>query len=604
MNTQNNTANNAGFNYKIFVSYHKPAELIKSDILTPIHVGRALAKNNPSYSWMKEHMIGDDTGDNISEKNPNYCELTAQYWAWKNCDADYIGFFHYRRHLNFNTDKNFQQNIFGLVEKELLNNDYIKDFKLDDYNIQNLIEQYDILTVQPWDVKNVGSKSNYDHYATSDKKLHIKDYEQALEILKNKYPDYIEDYKKYNEAEFGYYTNIFVMKKELFNNYCSWLFDILFELEKVSNISKYDMQEARIFGYISEWLFGIYIYHLKRTSHLKIKELERTIVNNADVIQKPNNINICFATDNNYAQHCGVAIASLLMNTKTSKAIDIYILNDGSLSRKNKKRLIALKKLYPKTTIYILKVEKELFQNLPIIEGSHFTEATYYRFIIPQLLDKINKIIYLDSDLIIKDDIENLYNINLNGNFIGAVQDIIGRDNQIRLNLNHKKYYCNAGVLILDLEKMRNNNISEKLFSWSKENSQKIKWQDQDVINVVLENDIFYLDLSWNYQHFPDSTQKDFTQEDEQKAEKNPKIIHYIGHIKPWDCRINRKFGYLYFYYLRYTPWKFKILKYTLKIILRYIKIIINNIFSIGNEYNKNKKHKVIKILGLKIKIA
>ncbi|EHU8946558.1 DUF4422 domain-containing protein, partial [Campylobacter coli] len=98
---------------KILVGYHKPAVLLKDDILTPIHLGRALATqaskdgemSKEDFEWMCENMIGDDTGDNISHLNRYFCELTGIYWAWKNYDKlgnpDYIGFMHYRRIFDF-----------------------------------------------------------------------------------------------------------------------------------------------------------------------------------------------------------------------------------------------------------------------------------------------------------------------------------------------------------------------------------------------------------------------------------------------------------------------------------------------------------------------
>ena len=99
---------------KIFITYHKPYQLLKSDILIPLHVGRSVTNllskdcqplNENECQWMKDNMIGDDTGENISHRNRNYCELTGIYWAWKNYEKignpDYIGFMHYRRHFIF-----------------------------------------------------------------------------------------------------------------------------------------------------------------------------------------------------------------------------------------------------------------------------------------------------------------------------------------------------------------------------------------------------------------------------------------------------------------------------------------------------------------------
>lgn len=113
---------------KLLICYHKPAYLLKDNVMTPIHVGRANAKvrmgeENPDYQWLVNNMIGDDTGENISNKNDYYNEMTAVYWAWKNYEElgnpDYIGLMHYRRHFIFDeniTDvvnvKNFDENVF------------------------------------------------------------------------------------------------------------------------------------------------------------------------------------------------------------------------------------------------------------------------------------------------------------------------------------------------------------------------------------------------------------------------------------------------------------------------------------------------------------
>ncbi|MEE1030453.1 MAG: DUF4422 domain-containing protein, partial [Alphaproteobacteria bacterium] len=172
-------------NIKIFLSYHKPSTLLKNEIFTPIHVGRALQTKRSDFNnkWLTENLIGDDEGENISNKNPNFCELTAQYWAWKNLPKSikYVGFMHYRRHLNF-TNTKFPINMWGLNERKELDSDYIKYFGLNTENVKKVVSKYDIVTVEKWDVTNAGTKNNYDHYASSDPKLHIKDYDLALDI--------------------------------------------------------------------------------------------------------------------------------------------------------------------------------------------------------------------------------------------------------------------------------------------------------------------------------------------------------------------------------------------------------------------------------------
>lgn len=600
--------NDKCINCKIFLAYHKPAALLKTDVFVPIHVGRdvMIEKNkdgilsNSSQKWIMDNLIGDNTGDNISSKNKNYCELTSQYWVWKNIDADYVGFMHYRRHLNFNVEKDYATDCWGLISREYLDNYYISDFKLDDESIKKLVSSYDVVTVEPWNVKNAGSKNNYDHYKNSDSKLHIEDYDRALDILRKKYPDFKEDIASYNSSEVGYYTNIFIMKKDIFNDYCKWLFDILFELEQVSDISNYDLQEARIYGYISEWLFGIYIYHLKRVTALKIKELQRTLVLDTDIIQNPNSINVCFSTDNNYAQHCAVSIASMLKMTKTNKYIDIYILNDGSLSDKNKKNISSLVTLKSNVKIYFLKVDKSLFEDFPTLKGTHFTEAIYYRYVIPNLLNNLSKVLYLDSDVVFNEDVAKLYNTDIQDYYIAAVQDIIGRENQKRLGLNVGKYYCNSGILLMNLDLLRNDNIPKKLLDWTITHKRIAKWPDQDAINVVLEDKILYLGLAWNFQYFLDDSEMDFNPEEFERAKQNPKIVHYIGYIKPWEGKIKRMYGDLYFKYLKLTPYKNYKIKYFLKL-LKYQ--LLDNLFSIKNKKKNGKHYKVISFLGIKIRI-
>ena len=161
---------------KILISYHKPAVLLKDEVLTPIHVGRALATQSSKdgsmseedYKWMLDNMIGDDTGDNISDKNREFCELTAMYWAWKNYDKlgnpDYIGFMHYRRLLVFNEyeyDKYEQtkinkayRDIFASFDDAIL----LDKYGLNLETINKYIKKYDLILPMKSELKLVNVK--------------------------------------------------------------------------------------------------------------------------------------------------------------------------------------------------------------------------------------------------------------------------------------------------------------------------------------------------------------------------------------------------------------------------------------------------------------
>lgn len=580
-------------NVKIFLSYHKPSALLKSDIFVPIHVGRAIKRERSDFEnrWLSEHLMGDDVGINISKKNLHFCELTAQYWAWKNLptNVEYVGFMHYRRHLNF-SGETYQENRWGLIEKEYLNADYIKAFGLDDENVRQSVQKYDVITANKWDVTNAKSKNNYDHYATSDPKLHIKDYDLALEIMGAKYPEYKNAAEKYNKMHYGYYTNIFVMRRDIFDKYCSWLFDILFELEAKVDISTYDFQEARIYGYISEWLFGIFLTHLQTTTDLKIKELQRTIVNNTDVCEP---INICFASDDNYAKYMGVALSSILTNKRPQDDIHVYVL-DGNISAENKEKIAELSSIAPFTIDY-LKIDGRLFESFPLRGSNHFSIVTWYRLFLPSILPQVYKLLYLDCDIVVNTSLWPLYNTNITDNYLNGVVDIIDEQNCERLKIPR---YVNAGVLLLNLDKMRQDNIQEKCFTYVEKNKKKILWNDQDVMNAVCSEKMEYVDSLWNVQ----ITEYGGNKSDYFRAlASQAYIMHFVSDKKPWKGKYS-KWDKYYYQYVKLTPWHKDIRRYYKSRAKYIISSCLKTLFSLENVNNGEMKQ--LRILGIRIKFT
>lgn len=216
---------------KIIVCCHKKSDIKKESYLLPIHVGKALSSSN-------FNMQGDDTGDNISIKNPNYCELTGLYWAWKNLkNEDYIGLCHYRRYF------------------------LIKD---------------------SMDIKRILGKNGYDMivaqhrsrpYSIADEiisQLTKEDFVILEMVLKKKFPDKksIIDKYFYKNNHYNPY-NMFICNKKTLNSYCTWLFNLLFELEAYIRLSGYN-RLRRIFGYLGEYLLSLYI----NMFHLKSKEIK------------------------------------------------------------------------------------------------------------------------------------------------------------------------------------------------------------------------------------------------------------------------------------------------------------------------------------------
>ena len=199
--------------------------------------------------------IGDNTGKNISLKNANYCELTGLYWAWKNLQCDYIGLCHYRRY--FGVD----------IYSRSLESKQKAIFQRADY--EKLLQQYDVILPRKrnYYIETVRSQYEYAH--------NKHDLDEVENIIAERYPKYSEAFTKVMNRTKLHILNMFAMKKELFNDYCLWLFDILFELEKRIDISHYDIYQARVFGFIGERLFNVWLeYKLLKIKEVSVINLE------------------------------------------------------------------------------------------------------------------------------------------------------------------------------------------------------------------------------------------------------------------------------------------------------------------------------------------
>ena len=238
-------------NIKIFICAHKDVSLPQHLYFLPIQAGAALHDHIDGYQ-------PDDEGNNISLKNPHFCELTCHYWAWKNLkDVDIVGLNHYRRYFDFtrkwpqfSADKHF------IATKDFLKQDYYFP------DLEKLLHKYDIILpiARHWRVSNTQQYGEY-HIA--------KDWEMLRQIIKERSPQYIPAFEKtmdHSNISVGY--NMFITHWEHFNDYSEWLFDILFEVERrVPPID--DPIQSRIYGYMSERLINVFCDH----HHLRIKHI-------------------------------------------------------------------------------------------------------------------------------------------------------------------------------------------------------------------------------------------------------------------------------------------------------------------------------------------
>ena len=217
----------------VYVVSHKPYKL--SDNMSECYKLMRVGKYGQDFS-VKE--LSDSTGNNIAEKNPNYCELTAMYWIWKNDkQSDVVGLCHYRRY--FTTKKLSVNDRWYVKEDDIVNS-------LD-------IEKYDAIVPR----REYVIKGLYRVYLFSGYEKDLDVLEEAIQKL---YPEYLSYYySEFVNSNSGYFKNMFIMKRHLFDAYCEWLFDILAYVENKIDISDYPTKEARIFGYMSERLFGVWL---------------------------------------------------------------------------------------------------------------------------------------------------------------------------------------------------------------------------------------------------------------------------------------------------------------------------------------------------------
>lgn len=218
---------------KVYVATQRKLDFILDSCYEPIFVGAELNKDKDSYGY-----VTDNTEDNISDKNRSYCELTALYWMWKNSKSDVVGLAHYRRFLSL---YRFSTNAENAIGKQ---------------KIKEVLKTYDMIV--PKKVCLWGTVK--EQYASGQ---YLKDYELCRDIIANKYPEYIEDFDFVSNSDEISICNMFIARKEIIDKYCEWLFSILFEAERKIDISSYSVSEKRIFGYLSERLFNIWIRHNK-----------------------------------------------------------------------------------------------------------------------------------------------------------------------------------------------------------------------------------------------------------------------------------------------------------------------------------------------------
>ncbi|MCR5143812.1 MAG: DUF4422 domain-containing protein [Lachnospiraceae bacterium] len=265
---------------KIIIAMHKSYTVPEEDVYLPMHVGaegketieahygdvargenQADASEKQAQDEARKNEMAqvsrDDTGENISHKNPYYCELTGLYWAWKNLDADAIGLVHYRRYF-----KGSGKNIMTTAEaEEIMANCDIAVPTKRKYYIESL----------------------YSHYAHTLDGDHL---DKAKLIIAQRHNDYLDACEEVYNRSWGYMFNMCIMRREYLEEYCQWLFDILGELENDIGVLE-DAFSARLYGRVSEILFNVWLVHKQQENpDLRVSEVPTMHLEKVNWIKK------------------------------------------------------------------------------------------------------------------------------------------------------------------------------------------------------------------------------------------------------------------------------------------------------------------------------
>jgi len=248
---------------RLIVATHKAYAMPEDDMYVPLHVGAALHDEDPGF-------LRDDAGDNISTLNPSFCELTGLYWAWKHLDADYLGMVHYRRYFALekpHTSKNLLAHV--LQHDELA----------------PLLSEYSVFvpSKRHYMIESLYSHYKHTHYA--------EQLDLVRTILEERYPDYLNSYDKIVNKKSGYMFNMMILRRDLFDEYCTWVFDVLFTLKDrlPPEMEQLTGFQGRFYGRISEIIFNVWLDHQLASGRIgksEVRELPVLYIERTNWIRK------------------------------------------------------------------------------------------------------------------------------------------------------------------------------------------------------------------------------------------------------------------------------------------------------------------------------
>lgn len=541
-------------NIRLYISCPFKCSLSETDIIKPIQVGTVIADERC------ENIQGDDTGENISDLHAYFGDLTAHYWVWKNYDSignpEYIGFMKHDRHFvfkenffDFGTDSNTLSG-YSYFPYVAIDSTYKEKIGLDDSVIAGVLSKSDAVFVKKSFTRAVGAKS-YKRLLFKEHKKIRDTYDICRQIILENYPEYEKYVNMLENGSYAYRYNMFVLKKELFFEYCQLVFPVLQELYQQTN---YPDQYLETYKALGEFLYSLFVIKTYKSKCYAVKELYTTFVQipcaeePVQPVWTDNKNAIAVGCSNLYAPYLAAYIQSICENSTLTNKYDIVVLNDD-ITRLNKNKLEKVTSGYDNVSLRFCDVSS-LFGNASLyISHAYFSKHCYYRLSIGKLFEKYEKVLYTDIDIAINFDVAEAFTLNMQNNPIAACEEVLwthtnrkGRiqfgkciEDYITIELGCTDKYFNTGFMLVDIEKFNQVASFEVLLQTASENN--FINQEQCVLNKVFNEKISLLPPTYNFEIYSgvfDSPLPHFRVY--MKQLENAKVYHYLTDKKAWFC--------------------------------------------------------------------
>lgn len=510
---------------KIFVSHRidLDSETIDNPLYIPVRCGAVYDERE------NVTMLGDDTGDNISEKRATFNEFTVMYWAWKNIDADYYGLCHYRRFLSFyGEDLPFSVLRQGAVDSMSPATLQYYGFE-DEHRIRKIIEETDIIVPYEYhmkrDAKPETKSTNIKDYWEQNCSSYLKPehFKLLMGLIRDYAPQYYSSAVEFCGGKMFRGFNCFIMKKSYFFQMCEFIFPILFAFNEKLDRTHFSATQNRACGYLGEWLFSIYVYHLTKHSTARISERQLVAFLNTDRSTALNPAfggkatTIVMPLNDGNRPLMAVTMQSLLMHLSAENNYDIIFLqrsfdSDQWCNHLKKQQNASLKELardYSNVSVRFYDPKNELGKlDISGLRNSEPEELLYIYFV-PWIFAGFNRVVWLQDGMLLNADVAELEGINIGDNLMAATKNPIvsamangyAPETFSILRREFEQFdiysWASTEIAVLNLAQIRTEfsyaKIEESLLARRRDNSASID------INCFFKGRTYFLSQSWNH---------------------------------------------------------------------------------------------------------